>query len=316
MYKYIYKITNKQNGHIYIGQSKNPKKRFKEHCYQYSNSYSILNTVIRKYGKENFDFEIIEGPIKNYNEREKYWIKYYHCYVKDPLYKGGYNIAPGGEEPPILEGENNPGTLHTIQQANLAKRLLKETDLSPNVIAILCEYQDRSGIDRINSGQIWNDPEETYPLRQYFFSKNETKKRWEKITDLLINTDLTQKEIAKLCGCARSCVTMINIGQNGQEYNNGQYTYPIRKQNIPQKEAYQRAKQIAEDLANTALSYEELQSKYNCCCSYLSQINQGKNYNFVEYTYPIRKYYNNPVETISGETESTSVIDTQMEMGS
>lgn len=316
MYKYIYKITNKKNGHVYIGQSKNPEKRFKNHYGQYSKTYSVLNTVINKYGKENFLFEIIEGPIENYNEREKYWIKYYHSYVQDPLYNGGYNMSPGGEEPPILKGEDNPGSLHTLQQVNFAKRLLKETTLSPNTIATLCEYQDRSGIDRINSGQIWNDPNETYPLRPYFFSKNETQKRWEKITDLLANTDLTQKEIGKLCNCGRSCVTMINIGQNGKEYNNGKYSYPIRKKSITQKEAYQRAKQVAEDLANTPLSYKELREKYDCSHSYLSEINQGKNYNFIEYTYPIRKYYNNPVETISGETESTLAIDTQVEMGS
>lgn len=74
MLKSIYKITNKLNGKIYIGQSVNPFNRFKQHCYnkQGSSYKSLINEAINKYGKENFLFEILELDIENYNEREKY----------------------------------------------------------------------------------------------------------------------------------------------------------------------------------------------------------------------------------------------------
>lgn len=47
---------------------------------------SLINSAIKKYGKENFSFEILEYA-ENYNEREKFWIKYYNSKVPN-----GYNI--------------------------------------------------------------------------------------------------------------------------------------------------------------------------------------------------------------------------------
>lgn len=70
MVKSIYKITNLINGNIYIGQSKDPETRFKQHIN--GNNPSLIHLAIKKYGEENFSFEIIEKDIKNYNDREKY----------------------------------------------------------------------------------------------------------------------------------------------------------------------------------------------------------------------------------------------------
>lgn len=287
MEKYIYKIENLVNHKLYIGQSNDPKRRFEEHCSICKES-SLIYLAILKYGKDNFEMTILEGPISNYNEREKYWISYFHTYVKDPLYKGGYNLTEGGEDPPVLLGEKNPATTHTIEQVQMAKRLLKETDIPLPVIAECYGYVDDSAIGRINMGKIWNDPEEEYPLRVLPRSKVASQRRWETIADLLYTTDLTQKEIAKMCGCERSCVTMINIGKNGQEYNHGKYKYPIRTGNMSYKQSEKVAAQIAYDLANTNLSYEELSKKYSFGKTFISLVNQGKNYKFDSYVYPIR----------------------------
>lgn len=70
MLKSIYKITNTINQKVYIGQSIHPIQRFSEHCY--NDTDSLIHRAIKKYGKENFQFEIIEPDIENYNEREKY----------------------------------------------------------------------------------------------------------------------------------------------------------------------------------------------------------------------------------------------------
>lgn len=65
----IYKITNKINGHFYIGSSdRNFKERFKEHCRYYEmykegerrNLHPILWAAYDKYGIENFKIEILE----------------------------------------------------------------------------------------------------------------------------------------------------------------------------------------------------------------------------------------------------------------
>lgn len=56
----IYKIENKTNGKIYIGQSINIEERWKQHKKDSSRVECSLYRAFRKYGLENFNFEILE----------------------------------------------------------------------------------------------------------------------------------------------------------------------------------------------------------------------------------------------------------------
>ena len=86
----IYKITNKINGKIYIGQSNDIKRRFLEHTYR---DKLPIDIAIKKYGKENFSFEILEEcPTEQLNEKETYWIK------ELKALKYGYNCTIGGDQ--------------------------------------------------------------------------------------------------------------------------------------------------------------------------------------------------------------------------
>lgn len=94
---YIYKITNKLNSKIYIGQTAiDLKQRWRDHCRVSFNSnnrdYSFpIHAAIRKYGKENFSIELIEEiPNNLLDEREIFWINYFNSYIK------GYNATTGG----------------------------------------------------------------------------------------------------------------------------------------------------------------------------------------------------------------------------
>lgn len=70
----IYKITNKINGKFYIGQSIDIKRRFMEHKCPHG-TMSSIKLAIKKYGKENFSFEVIEEcEAELLDEREMYWI--------------------------------------------------------------------------------------------------------------------------------------------------------------------------------------------------------------------------------------------------
>lgn len=92
----IYKIENLINHKIYIGQSKQIEYRWKQHIDRSKDlKYKThLYLAIRKYGLENFKFEIIEEcNIDKLNEKEKYWIAYYDS--TNPL--KGYNNTNGGE---------------------------------------------------------------------------------------------------------------------------------------------------------------------------------------------------------------------------
>lgn len=96
----IYKITNKVNNKIYIGQTKYTSEwRWKTHLRdafdEKGHNYNvILHRAIRKYGIENFIVEDIEKcSINQLSEREMYWIKYYDSFNKEK----GYNMTLGGE---------------------------------------------------------------------------------------------------------------------------------------------------------------------------------------------------------------------------
>ena len=93
---HIYKIQNKINNKIYIGQTVKPvEKRFNQHKNNYNKPYFsqlALYKAFNKYGLENFTFEEIE-EVENseLDVREKYWINYYDSY------NNGYNSTLGGK---------------------------------------------------------------------------------------------------------------------------------------------------------------------------------------------------------------------------
>ena len=92
---YIYKITNKLNDKVYIGQTvKSCQKRWTQHKNNSNKEYFsqiVLYKAFNKYGIENFNFEEIEEvPNEELDEREKYWIEYYDSYFN------GYNSTLGG----------------------------------------------------------------------------------------------------------------------------------------------------------------------------------------------------------------------------
>ena len=95
----IYKVTNKINGKVYIGQSVDIGKRWRQHMTAKDDIY--FHKAIQKYGVENFQWEIIEKcKKKDLDERESYWIEYYDSYNK------GYNCTKGGEG--VSGGEDHP----------------------------------------------------------------------------------------------------------------------------------------------------------------------------------------------------------------
>ena len=89
----IYSITNKINGKRYIGQSINIDNRWKEHIRNIDNpnKNNTIYKALRKYGLENFIFEVLEECTESeLDDKEIYWIEYYDSY------NNGYNMNTGG----------------------------------------------------------------------------------------------------------------------------------------------------------------------------------------------------------------------------
>lgn len=117
----IYKYQNLINNKIYIGQAIDIAQRRREHRYDASNSKRdncIFHKALRKYGEDNFSFEVIEKCSKDIlNERERYWIEYYNSIIPN-----GYNMTTGGDS---AQGEIFK---KAVEQYDLYGNFIKEFD--------------------------------------------------------------------------------------------------------------------------------------------------------------------------------------------
>lgn len=133
----IYKITNIENGMVYVGQSRNVKKRWAEHKRELrkgTHGNDKLQKAYNKYGAKSFVYEIIETcPLEKLNEREIFWCNELHALDR---YKG-YNLGEAGGQPMIgrhhtLKSRKKMSEyrkLHTIGKNNgfYGKKHTKET---------------------------------------------------------------------------------------------------------------------------------------------------------------------------------------------
>lgn len=97
---FIYKITNKVNQKIYVGQttSTDPLLRWKNHLRFADNRPKLrIQFAIRKYGKDNFTFEVIDTAttLEELNAKEAYWVEKLKCI------ENRYNLKPGGQVNPM-----------------------------------------------------------------------------------------------------------------------------------------------------------------------------------------------------------------------
>ena len=154
----IYKITNTINSKVYIGQSIDIHRRWKEERTNAfsarSNEYQTLKSkAFRKYGLENFLFEVIEEcPPSMLNEREKYWINYYSSYTE------GYNMTMGGDFSPHVN------KLSSIEQVKCIIDDLKNTSLTGIELGKKYGVSDQA-ISDINCGHSWRIDGISYPIR-------------------------------------------------------------------------------------------------------------------------------------------------------
>ena len=105
----IYCYTNKINGKKYVGQTINAEQRYNAHKSNYQNPNnteynSLIHRAFRKYGFNNFTYEILVKDIDDINvlnELEIYYIKKFNCQTPN-----GYNVEAGGKncaKPKTLE---------------------------------------------------------------------------------------------------------------------------------------------------------------------------------------------------------------------
>lgn len=93
----IYKVTNKVDGKIYVGQTiQGLNKRWRAHCRSDNgkNSQSYLFRAIEKHGESNFTLEQIDSSstLEGLNMLEEMYIKKFNSLAPE-----GYNLESGGD---------------------------------------------------------------------------------------------------------------------------------------------------------------------------------------------------------------------------
>jgi group I intron endonuclease len=120
----IYKITS-PSSKVYIGQSRNIKRRFNEYKGYNCKNQSILYKSLLKYGWESHTFEIIEEcEFEQLNIRERYWQDFY-----DVLNRGLNCVLKETDELPQKMsdktkkkiGDKNRGKVRTEEQKELLR---------------------------------------------------------------------------------------------------------------------------------------------------------------------------------------------------
>ena len=93
----IYKFENKINNMIYIGQSINLKERYNKHLKNIidTSHQEDLYIGMRKYGIENFSYEILE-EFEQYDQEKLNKLECYYIKKFNSLKPNGYNMVPGG----------------------------------------------------------------------------------------------------------------------------------------------------------------------------------------------------------------------------
>lgn len=119
----IYKITS-PNNKVYIGQSSDINRRFKEYKRVNCRNQIRLYNSFKKYGVKNHIFEIIEEcSIDELSNRERYWQEYYNSISK----KSGLNcmFVNSNDKPMVLSEE----TKNKISKGLIGKKQSEYTKI-------------------------------------------------------------------------------------------------------------------------------------------------------------------------------------------
>lgn len=272
---YIYCYKNKLNGHKYIGQTNNIKRRTREHKSAAFNEnskdyYNLFHSKLRQYGEENFEFVILE-EIDTENqqlvdEREKYWIEFENSYVRNG---NGYNITTGGQNKKSQEKKMTREQAKEIQQ-KLIKGVPYE-DISKEY-SIIPSY-----ISMINQGNYFHDKTLVYPLHK-FYKKDE---EYQELVALLKYSDLTLKAIAEKLNIGYSTVKKINAGTLRHGLSK---IYPIRNKSVYAI----KADRVKDLLLNTSLTTREIMYEVDVSDETIRRINNGESHYDSNLTYPLR----------------------------
>lgn len=261
MKKAIYKIQNKNNGKIYIGQSVDPLTRWSRHK---KNRNSYIGRAIGKEGEESFTFEVLEWT-EDFDKRERYYIE-----KLKTLAPVGYNLTSGGMGHTKLTNSQIEEVIKLLKTEATIFKISEITGICFNVIS------------KINSGKAYRTLE-NYPVRP---TRRKPVSRSEilEIEELLIEQK-EDCEIRESYNLSRTLLSQIKAGQH--RLSSPGLSYPIGKNPIVDRKIFVK---IEEMLGSSCFSYELIAKKTGVERELVNKINWGEHsLSRTDKKYPIRK---------------------------
>ena len=162
---YIYQITNLINNKIYIGQTNNIKKRWSNH--KNSNDPNmVIARAIRKYGKENFKFEVL---LKNLSPEEANLKEIELIKEKESLIPNGYNVASGGNR---IDGCSHIGAKNSNAKLTEAEAQYILDNRNIPMYVLYEEFVDKLSYNqfkKVYNNEVYTNLSTTTPIYPYNF---------------------------------------------------------------------------------------------------------------------------------------------------
>jgi GIY-YIG catalytic domain/NUMOD3 motif len=192
----IYLVTNIDNGKIYVGKStQRLKKRISNHYQNSKISNSHFYNALKKYPKENFNWEILEEiEIENkillnekLNKLEKLYIERFNSTNRDV----GYNMTTGGEGCFLMEDVKEKIRKAQIGENNsMYKKIPWNKGLKGYMVpwnkGIPCEEETKKKISKNRKGKTAG---KNHPM----YGKHQTEEAKQKISKSKIGVPMHEK---------------------------------------------------------------------------------------------------------------------------
>lgn len=149
---YIYKITNKINGKVYIGLTTvSIEQRWRGHVNESKKCNRHLYSSMRKYGVDNFYIEKIDetDDFKKLGELERYYIELY----KSTDYNFGYNNTFGGESNQL---DGNPRACLCVYDVEKIRQMYASKNIGvSDAWKMYCDVISYSAFEKVWEGITW-----------------------------------------------------------------------------------------------------------------------------------------------------------------
>lgn len=191
----IYKITNFINNKVYIGQAKDCIQRWRQHKAESKKELPrmIVNRAMKKYGFDNFSFEVIVSckTWKDANETETLLVSQYESHISTGK---GYNVSAGGCNAPKSDEWKQKVSRklmgHPVSEETLAK------------LSVVHKGKHYSAKTEFKHGFIpWNK-DKPWSLEQ----KQKVRKLTPEQEILIINDSRSSRVLAKEFGVNKSTI--------------------------------------------------------------------------------------------------------------